>query len=210
MSINSIRRSVIVTVAVLSLVVSANLGVAQAHVLKEDNGISAVLHIPPDDNPKANEPTQLYLAFGDASNKFSLQNCDCQVIVKNNGQTVQTEVPQPALAGASLNSKVTITFPSVGVYDVVANGKAKDASFHAFQMNYLVRVATTATSVDNTSHKAASASSVLLISGGSLAVLGLFAYNSIKHGGRYAAKSTSKQVTSKSKSNKKIVTVPKK
>jgi hypothetical protein len=180
----------------LLLVVCGTTGLAAAHVLKQDNGISGVLHIPPEDNPQAGQPTELDVAFGSTNNTFSLADCNCQIITKSRNQVLQTVTPQPYLSGATLASRATVQFPQAGVYDVIVKGRAKDGTFNAFQLDYLVRVTAPAGATSPSNN----GSSVVIISAGSLVILILVAYNAIQSGQRYKPKPDGSKPKSRSKS----------
>lgn len=177
-------QSLIIGLLAAPLVAWAITPLAAAHVLKQDNGISAVLHIPPEDNPEAAQPTELELAFGDDGGKFSLPNCDCGVVVTRGSQTVQTVALHP-VGQSRLNATATVRFPSIGVYHVLIEGSAKDGAFGAFKLDYLERVPVSA-AVPPTGNTAGA--NVLIIGAGSLIALGMFAYDAIGRGGRYKAK----------------------
>lgn len=179
-----------VTLLVLALVMVITVtsaGTASAHVLKQNNGISGVLHIPPDDNPKAGEVTTLGISFGDKPGAFSLQDCDCSVAIAQNGKTLQTVTPAPALAGATLDSYSKVTFPSIGVYDIVATGSSKSGAFAKFTLDYVVRVAT---DVNGGAVPVAKSTSVtpIIIGLGSFGLIAVVAYGAIGQGGRYTPK----------------------
>ena len=174
-----------ISLGLLPLLLLTTGGLVSAHVLKEDNGISGVLHIPPEDNPEAGQPTELDESFGDAQNTFSLQDCSCKVVVTMNNQTIQTTIPTPALSGASLESVAIINFPAVGVYNVIFEGSAKDGKFHTFNLNYLVRVPTV---VGGTTQVSGQGQEVLVIGLGNLAILIMVGVAMVRGGGRYARK----------------------
>ncbi len=171
------------TLSLLLMAGFGTTGLAAAHVLKQDNGTSGVLHIPPEDNPQAGQPTELDIAFGNQANAFSLQDCVCKVMIKSNDQVLQTVQLEPYASGATLDSKATVRFPAAGVYDVIISGSAKDGRFHAFQLNYLVRV-TGVANAPGTNNGA----SVIIISAGSLIILAMIAYSAVKAGQRYQRK----------------------
>jgi hypothetical protein len=190
-------RRLKLSLVMLPLLLLAAPGIASAHVLKQDNGISAVLHIPPEDNPEAGQVTDFDLSFGDASNAFSLPDCRCQVTVKNsNGKTLYQTVPKPAQQGDTLDSVVHFNFPTIGVYNLTVSGSAIHGNFKTFQLDYLIRVAT---SVNGPALATGSGqgSEVLIISVGSLAILAMFAYTGMRAGGRYVTQSASKRATLK-------------
>jgi len=167
--------------ALISLfLIAGTSGVASAHVLKEDNGISAVLHIPPA------QQTQLDFSFSSQQSTFSLKNCDCQVIVQANGNTIQTEPLGAGSEDSGASAAASVTFPSIGVYDVIVEGSAKDGAFKSFKLDYVERVATSA--VATTSQPVQrNGSTVLLISATSFILLLMGAYAAIRQGGRYRA-----------------------
>lgn len=152
--------------------------VANAHVLKESNGISTVLHIPPDDNPQAGEETELDFSFGDDRNAFSLPDCDCFVSIKGE-KLVQKTMPRPPVAGATLDGIVTVNFPHGGAFGVIVEGRSKSGVFSTFRTRYVVRVA------NQDRQTGGQAATVFTVSAGSLAILALVAFNNIREGGRY-------------------------
>ena len=139
--IKIIIRTLGVSLSILLIVIYGTTGLALAHVLKQDNGISGELHIPPDDHPVAGQPTQMDESFGDQQG-FSLPDCDCQMAVKSQDKVIQTVALKPFFKGATLDSVTTVQFPSIGNYDVVVTGSAKDHKFPAFKLDYPVHVAT--------------------------------------------------------------------
>jgi hypothetical protein len=176
-------KSLFLSIGILPVLLLATGGIASAHVLKENNGISGVLHIPPEDNPEAGQPTELDESFGDSNSTFSLGDCNCKVVVTSNGKAIQTTTLAPQLAGATLDTVATVNFPAIGVYDVIISGSAKDGAFHSFSLDYLVRVPT---AVGVTPQTNGQGLDVAIIGGGSLVVLLMFGVTMIQRGGRYA------------------------
>ncbi|HVX23898.1 MAG TPA: hypothetical protein VG992_00950 [Candidatus Saccharimonadales bacterium] len=158
-------------------------GLAAAHVLKTDNGVSAVLHIPPEDNPVAGQATELEVSFGDIHDAFSLADCHCSVTVQLAGRTLTKTTPQPALAGATLDSVAVVRFPNPAVYNVIVAGSSRDGAFPHFRLVYPVRVISKTGT--NNQRRSAASEEVLIISAASLIVLGMVAVNAIRTGGRY-------------------------
>jgi hypothetical protein len=177
-------RRLSLSLLALPLLILALPAAATAHVLKQDNGISAVLHIPPDDNPQAGQSTELDLSFGDDANAFSLTDCHCLVTIESDSsKIIYRAVPQPALKGATLDSIAHVTFPTVGVYHLTVSGSATHGNFKPFSLDFLVRVAgAVGGTATMTSRKG---DEIIIISLGSLAILGLFAYTNMRAGGRY-------------------------
>jgi hypothetical protein len=186
---------------------------AAAHVLKQDNGISGVLHIPPEDDPSAAQPTELNLSFGDARDAFSLADCNCTVVVKTStgagsiARVVETAPLHPYYSDSTLDSKTSVTFPTIGVYNVIVKGSARDSKFPAFQLDYLVRVATSADG--STAPANNNGTAVVFISVSSLIILGMIAYTNMRVGGRYVtpSKETRKKTSLKKVNKKKTTTV---
>ena len=186
-------KSLLLSILLTPLVVGLSAGVASAHVLKQDNGITGVLHIPPEDNPLAGQPTELDVSFDSVGNVFNITHCDCKVVIKNNTTTLQTVALGPIASGAELDAKAVVQFPAIGVYDVVIGGTAQDHSFHKFTLDYVVRVAS---SVNATAPVKTQSQDILILSIGSLGVLAVVGYMSISSGGRYrraAVKSSNKK-----------------
>lgn len=184
------QRSILpILVAGLVLVTGlvAQPGSASAHVLRQNNGISGVLHIPPNDDPTAGVPTKLGVSFANKTRNFSLQDCNCTVALQLDGKTVQTATPTPALAGATLDSFSTVTFPQVGVYTVHVTGSSKTNVFPDFTLDYPVRVATDARGgMANVTKTSNGSMTPIIIGLGSFALIAIVAYAAIGEGGRYA------------------------
>ncbi|HVW23094.1 MAG TPA: hypothetical protein VHB51_01230 [Candidatus Saccharimonadales bacterium] len=118
--------------------------VAEAHELKEDNGIAAVMHIEPNDIPLAGQNTQLEFAFGDRQDAFNLANCVCGARLVAAGKTIQQLSLHPAQAGSTLAAKASVRFPDIGKYKVVLAGHATDNSFPSFTVDFPVDVTASA------------------------------------------------------------------
>lgn len=183
-----IKHSLLGLALVLALTTLATSSVAEAHVLKQNNGIAGVLHIPPNDDPQAGEVTTIGVSFADKKGAFSLQDCDCKVELEQNDKILQTVTPEPALAGATLDSYSKITFPRVGDYHIHASGSAKDGAFSSFDLEYEIHVASglgAATATKPVGSKSNSGATMLVVSIGSLFALAMVAFVAIGQGGRY-------------------------
>lgn len=131
-------RRILASVLVTVLTCLAIPGVASAHVLKVDAHIGAVLHINPDDNPTTGDSTDYILSFDDDTGKFSLPQCDCNVSIVENGQTIATK---PLVVSSSEVSENHYTFLKPDVYDMRFTGTPKTAgAFQPFTLDYEVRV----------------------------------------------------------------------
>lgn len=115
--------------------------IASAHVLKTDNTIGAILHVNPEDDPIAGEPTQFFFALKDTTNKFSTDNCNCTVRITQNGKTLEDGqgTIDPDYDQALL---FTYTFTKKGMYQIAVIGKPEhEPTFQPFQLTYDIRVA---------------------------------------------------------------------
>lgn len=112
--------------------------VAQAHVLKTDGDVGAVLHILPDDAPVTQTLTTYELSFRANGGGFSLKNCDCSTHFILNGKTVATHTL------GSTNDYYAddmVTFDAAGVYTLRVTGTPRSsAAFAPFTLDYEVRV----------------------------------------------------------------------
>lgn len=110
---------------------------AQAHVLKSDGSMGAILHIQPDDAPVAQVPTTYVLSFQETAGSFSLGSCTCGVTILSDNMTVATQ----SLSGSGTVGTSTYTFSKVGVYDIRVAGRPKSgSSFAPFTLDYIIRV----------------------------------------------------------------------
>jgi hypothetical protein len=107
----------------------------RAHVATEDNGISALMHIEPNDNPVNGESATYVFTFSDEYSDFDLHDCDCRVLI--DGEDVSALNVESPLSGT-----VVHTIRSAGTHRLELIGKNKDAnsSFKPFMLDYHVRV----------------------------------------------------------------------
>jgi len=112
-----------------------------AHILKTSGSIGAVVHIDPEDDPIAGEPSNFYFEFKDKKNTFKPQNCTCIVSILEAGKEIYTQSlfqnsTSPSLTSASFS----FTFPKRDIYTVKVIGTPTDASFESFTLVYDIRV----------------------------------------------------------------------
>lgn len=115
---------------------------ADAHVLEQDGGIGAVLHISPDDDPVAGELTAIGLDFSNSDPGFNLDRYNVDVSLQ--GTSVTASTPPVSLqpdGSASLYGTAQVTFPSPGSYDVIVSGTPykTTAGGKPFKLTYEVR-----------------------------------------------------------------------
>lgn len=113
--------------------------IASAHILKVDGNIGAVLHIPPNDHPFTNTPTEFTLTFvSDDSGKFNLAGCNCTVSFIQNGKTIAS---QPLGVSDIDFSDNHHTFTKPGVYTFHVTGSPQRAGeFQSFSLYYEERI----------------------------------------------------------------------
>ncbi|TVP61092.1 MAG: hypothetical protein EA343_15315 [Nodularia sp. (in: Bacteria)] len=120
-----------------------------AHQVQIAADVGATLHIEPNDNPRAGEPTQAWFALTRKGGQvIPLAQCDCELLIY-----AQPHTPgEPALIEPSLEPVAAeryqgipgaeITFPKPGRYQLQLSGKpASEASFKPFQFEFEVTVA---------------------------------------------------------------------
>lgn len=166
---------------------------AHAHVLESDNGISAVLHIPPEDSPVAGEETTFKLTFSSTGPDFdinrylvkaTLSSADFEPIAI----TMTTEVNSPTEASAVL------TVPKPGGYILQVEG----APLHGrkpfgLEFNVLATVPAGGTADGKIGGVEPD---FWVLNAAALAILATVAHHAIRTGGRYpkpVAKNRSEQ-----------------
>jgi hypothetical protein len=113
--------------------------VASAHILKIDGNIGAVLHIPPEDHPITDTPTEFTLTFvNDDSQRFNLAGCNCTISFIQNGKTIGS---QPLGVSDVDFSDNHVTFTEPGVYTFHVTGSPQHpGEFQSFTLNYEERI----------------------------------------------------------------------
>lgn len=98
-----------------------------AHVLKTDASVGGVLHVDPSDDPVVGQEAQLFVEIKDRDGVFSWKDCQCQLEVKLQGESLGI---QPMMEHG-----VSFIFPQKGLYQVVFSG-----SVPKFSLTFDVRV----------------------------------------------------------------------
>jgi hypothetical protein len=174
-------------IAILStalLLVGLWVAPTQAHVLEADGGISAVLHMPPDDAPIAGKATYINLAFASGDPDFNISDYQIQVSLQRNTSILQTASMQPD-SGSSRDGTATVTFPEPGAYRLNVRGNPLQSGEEGstFELNYSVRAVAGDGRALNDITQAGLEFWVVSIS--SLAILAIVASQQIRRGGRY-------------------------
>ena len=116
---------------------------ALAHGTLTDEGISAVMHIDPNDRPLIGHEAKFYFTFQDPAGQFQLQQCDCTItVLKNDVEIDKQPVQLSDSAFASLGSTplYTRTFTEEGTYELELTGTPKNgAVFQPFELHYDVQ-----------------------------------------------------------------------
>jgi len=117
--------------------------VVQAHVLKIDGSVGAVIHVSPEDDPIARESTDFYFEFKDKQGKFKPENCECNGIILQGGKEIYSAPLFQNSANPSLESaSFSFTFPEKDIYKVRVSGKpTTPGAFEPFTLEWDIRVA---------------------------------------------------------------------
>ncbi len=122
---------------------------ASAHSVKTAGDVGGTIHIEPNDNPRAGEPTQAWFALTRKGGKvIPLAQCNCQLAVYAQPHASG----EPPLLEPSLNPVAAeryrgipgaeIVFPKPGIYQLQLNGKpVSEANFKPFNFKFEVTVA---------------------------------------------------------------------
>ncbi len=160
-------------------------GHAVAHELAQDNGVSVVLHVEPNDSPVAAKPTKLTFELSNITGGFALKDYVATVKLIVNNQTVRRYAIEPT-PGAPSVGNATVTFPASAVYEVVLTGVPSAAGVPKFIIKYPLRV----TGPTAASQRASASLQAILISVASLGLLALIATSNIRAGQKYRPKKT--------------------
>lgn len=120
-----------------------------AHRVEISGDIGGTMHIEPNDNPRAGEPGLTWFALTrPGGERVPLSACDCQLRVfaqpyQPNSLPIQTPPLKPVSAeGYEGIPGAEITFPQVGAYELVLEGKpTTPGDFESFQLRFDVTVA---------------------------------------------------------------------
>ncbi|GAB1537647.1 hypothetical protein NUACC21_02960 [Scytonema sp. NUACC21] len=135
---------------------------ARAHKVVTAADVGATLHLEPNDNPRAGEPTKTWFALTRKGGKvIPLASCDCKLAVYAEPHS-PTEPPllEPSLEPMTAERYkgipgTKITFPRPGAYLLQLGGKPKDGkSFQSFELKFPVTVAAGSAAINNTQDKA--------------------------------------------------------
>jgi hypothetical protein len=120
---------------------------AQAHQVQTRGGVGATLHLEPNDTPRAQEDTLIWLALTQRGGRvIPLEDCDCTLRIYQGSTLLAQPYLQPITAeGYQDIPSATFLFPAVGTYTLVLKGRpVKEAEFNPFELAYTVTVAAAA------------------------------------------------------------------
>ncbi|MEH2166355.1 MAG: hypothetical protein V7K41_06725 [Nostoc sp.] len=132
------------------LVISiTNLYPAFAHKVEVAGDVGGTLHIEPNDNPRAGEPSQAWFALTRRGGKvIPLSQCNCQLAVYAEPYAAgEPPLLEPQLEPVAAERYqgipgADITFPKPGIYELQLNGKpVSGARFKPFEFKFEVTVA---------------------------------------------------------------------
>ncbi|MEA5502758.1 hypothetical protein VB735_06470 [Halotia wernerae UHCC 0503] len=148
--LKSIKYLLFLSCLVISI---TNVHPVSAHKVEIASDVGATLHIEPNDNPRAGEPTQAWFALTRKGGKvIPLTQCNCRLAIYAEPHSPK----EPALLEPSLTPVTAeryqgipgadIIFPKPGAYQLQLSGSpANKASFKPFKFKFEVTVASGAT-----------------------------------------------------------------
>ncbi len=183
-------RRLIATVLLATSLIACAGTTASAHVLESNNGVSAVLHITPDDDPTAGVATPIGLEFNSTIPGFDLGNYKTDIVVT--GTSVSASSPAVTMSSDSsdpLYGTAQVTFPDPGTYSIVVHGVANDtARDKDFSITYEVRAERPVTTLTQNSTVSSAGFDSVMVGVASIGLLGIIAQYQIRQGGRYDKK----------------------
>jgi hypothetical protein len=131
------RLGLLATISILlSVVVSAPV---YAHVEASDHGVSAEIHLPPDDQAIANRDQRIEFIFEDAPSTLSLKECDCSLrIAMEDGPTSTVSTQLDSTEADQLTSQTTFT--RSGDYTLTLKGFTTAKHTQQFNLVYRLHV----------------------------------------------------------------------
>ncbi|WP_238846015.1 hypothetical protein [Nostoc edaphicum] len=132
------------------LVISiTNLYPASAHKVEVSGDVGGTLHIEPNDNPRAGEPSQAWFALTRRGGRvIPLSQCNCELAVYAQPYAAgEPPLLEPQLEPVSAERYkgipgAEVVFPKPGIYELQLNGKpVSGARFKPFEFKFEVTVA---------------------------------------------------------------------
>ncbi len=113
---------------------------ALAHDLARDHRVGALMHLAPDDDPKAGEVTEAFFALGELGGApITLAQCACTLDVLR-GSPDGAALPAARLRDDHGHLSAQLTFPTPGAYTLRLRGAPRaGATFAPFTLSWTVR-----------------------------------------------------------------------
>lgn len=123
-----------------------------AHFPATDKKMTVTLHIDPNDQAFAGQPTTLHFIYNDQLGKFSKQKCNCRVSIDEQGRQLFSAQTTPITGSSVYGNYVTYTFPKPDVYSLNLSGNPKQTGdFVPFTVSWNVRVIPSPNNPNNSS-----------------------------------------------------------
>ncbi len=173
---------VLVTAATVVLLTAGwSSDTVSAHILESDGPVSAVMHMPPDDNPQAGKPIDVNLSFSSTDGNFTLINYDTKLRIERDGQLLdQADVTRKDGYEREASGEVEVAEP--GAYTLVVAGTPQSAG-RSFTLRYTIRVS-------GGENRTRPGADFWIINATAWSLLGVVAYRMVSLGGRYRGKPT--------------------
>jgi hypothetical protein len=141
----SIKYLLFLSCLVISI---TNLYPASAHKVEISGDVGATLHIEPNDNPRAGEPSQAWFALTRRGGRvIPLSQCNCQLAVyaqpyaAGEPPLLEPELQPVAAERYQGIPGAEVVFPKPGIYELQLNGKpVSGARFKPFKFKFEVTV----------------------------------------------------------------------
>ncbi len=135
--------------SVFVIVVLFSASSVEAHQIKSDGSMSVLLHSDPNDDPYAGSPAILYFTFTDKNKLFSMEECNCKVMLapyddldQINEKGILTEFNSDTIGRVHGSYSLDYVFPRRDVYAIVVEGEPREgASFEPFRIDFALRIA---------------------------------------------------------------------
>jgi hypothetical protein len=108
-------------------------GVAWAHQTATNNGVTVTVHVTPEDEPIAGQPSLILVEkVKTRTGRFAWATCRCTMQVSNSDAEV--------LRKGRITPRTTFTFPEAGAYRIMVAGRVKRAvGWRWFKVSFAIR-----------------------------------------------------------------------
>jgi len=116
-------------------------GISQAHFIASDQGIQAVSHIVPNDDPVIGRPATFFFEITDKRRKFDPAICDCRVRIIRDGKELFSQALFDGHENVLGSPAFVFTFPERAIYTVIVSGSPTHPDgFTSFLTEFDIRV----------------------------------------------------------------------